>query len=340
MNKKIPSEEISIVVQGAIDPIITQLCLNNMRKYLPNAEIILSTWKNQNIENLEYDFLIENEDPGAVTRNDFLKIPNNLNRQIVSTLNGIKKASRKYVLKFRSDLLLHNNNFLKYFNKYPKRDKKFAFLNKRVMICDIFTRNPHILRPHPFCPSDWVYFGLKDDLLTIWDIPLANEPEFSRWFENNPRPVPDYYPDELCKMASEQYIWSEFIKKFINIDFKHIWDTSKENKELTDKTFVNNAIILDTSKWKIETKKYKKIRTVDWVSFYNHNQWEMLYQKYCDNKHFILPSIENLYKTYLIKSGKIKGIDIKTLQERKQYNLLIEEIKSLKKEINELKNKI
>jgi hypothetical protein len=337
MGKKISSEDISVVVQGAVDKKTTKLCLNNIRKILPKAEIILSTWKNQALNDLDFDILIENEDPGAVIRNDFLKIPNNLNRQLVSTQHGIKKSSRKYVLKLRSDLILHSADFLNYFNKYAKREKEYAFLKERVILCDIFTRNPNILRPHPFCPSDWVCFGLKEDLLTIWDIPLAKEPEFSRWFETHPRPIPDYYPDELCKMASEQYVWTGFIKKFINIDFEHTWDVSDNNRLLTDKIFANNSIILDLSKWQLESIKYKKIRTVDWVSFYSHNEWELLYKKYCDVKYFAIPTIATLYKRYLLKSGKVKGVDIKTLQERKQYNLLIEEIKQLRREFKNQK---
>jgi len=340
MNKKIFSKDISIIVQGAVDNNITKICLDNIRKLLPDSEIILSTWKNQNLKNLNYDILIENDDPGAILRNDFLKIPHNLNRQLISTQSGLKRASRKYAMKFRTDLILHSCEFLKYFGKYTKSDKEYTFLNQRVIICDIFTRNPNILRPYPFCLSAWVYFGLKEDLLVVWDIPPANETEYSRWFENHPRPIPDYYPDDLCRISAEQYICTEFVKKFMDINLEHSWDTSSNNRELSDKILANNAIVLELPKWSIETIKYKKLRAVDWVSLYNHNQWELLYKKYCDPDYFVLPSIKTLYKYYLLKSNKVRGIDVKTLQERKQFNLLFEEVKQLRKELKDLTEKI
>ena len=40
----IKSEDISVVVQGAIVSNLTNNCLKSIRKYLPKAEIILSTW--------------------------------------------------------------------------------------------------------------------------------------------------------------------------------------------------------------------------------------------------------------------------------------------------------
>ena len=61
----IKSDEISVVVQGAINNKYTPICLASIRKIFPYATIILSTWKNSKTENLDYDVLIENEDPGS-----------------------------------------------------------------------------------------------------------------------------------------------------------------------------------------------------------------------------------------------------------------------------------
>ena len=41
----IDTNDISVVVQGAIDQINTPKCLRSIRKRLPGAEIILSTWE-------------------------------------------------------------------------------------------------------------------------------------------------------------------------------------------------------------------------------------------------------------------------------------------------------
>ena len=46
----IDTNDISVVVQGAIDQINTPKCLRSIRKRLPGAEIILSTWEGSPID--------------------------------------------------------------------------------------------------------------------------------------------------------------------------------------------------------------------------------------------------------------------------------------------------
>lgn len=110
----IKSKDISVVVQGAINPTETPKTLKSIREYLPDAQIILSTWEGADVNGLDYDILIENKDPGTVlliSRKN-KKIYNNVNRQLLSIQEGLKKVERKYTLKFRSDLILENANFL------------------------------------------------------------------------------------------------------------------------------------------------------------------------------------------------------------------------------------
>ena len=96
---EIKSSEISVVVQGAVDKELTPKCLLSIRKYLPEAEIILSTWEGTDVSGLSYDKVLLNKDPGAFPylRNSLKS--NNLNRYLVSSRNGIQKASKKYILK-------------------------------------------------------------------------------------------------------------------------------------------------------------------------------------------------------------------------------------------------
>src|SRR4051794_20971310 len=104
------SRDISFVVQGAIDgsisPLtgepITKSCLSSLRRYHPGAEIILSTWKDANVDGLDFDILVRSEDPGAWNafrpESGEVKL-DNTNRQIVSTRNGLYQATRKYAAK-------------------------------------------------------------------------------------------------------------------------------------------------------------------------------------------------------------------------------------------------
>ena len=153
---KINSDEISVIVQGPVQKEYIKKTLSSIREYLPNAEIILSCWKGDlkklsedDLKNLSYDILVENEDPGGINYELGVlsmfkdgKLVSNVNRQIVSTINGLKKASKKYSLKFRSDMVLTGDNFLNYFDKYQKGSQEFKIFEKRIIIPTVYTRNP------------------------------------------------------------------------------------------------------------------------------------------------------------------------------------------------------
>ena len=115
----INSKDISVVVQGPIRTDITSKCIKSIRQFLPDSEIILSTWKNEDISQLDYDKLVLCDDPGATLLcvKHKKQIYNNMNRQLVTVKEGLKLANRKYVLKLRTDLILTNANFLDFWNK-------------------------------------------------------------------------------------------------------------------------------------------------------------------------------------------------------------------------------
>ena len=111
---QITSKDLSVVVQGAVSPLETALCLKSVRKYLPEAQIILSTWNGSDISHFDglYDEIVLSDDPGAVIFDIKDKKTNSLNRILVSSREGIKVAKKTYVLRIRTDLILKNNNLL------------------------------------------------------------------------------------------------------------------------------------------------------------------------------------------------------------------------------------
>ena len=142
------NSEISVVFQGPLvfdkERCLTNSCMNTVRSILPGAEIILSTWKTENIISIEganFDILVINEDPGT-----FSILPDstgsNVNRQIISTLNGLKAATRKYALKMRTDNYLTHAGFKEYFGRYLKRCMEFKILEERVLALAFGTVNP------------------------------------------------------------------------------------------------------------------------------------------------------------------------------------------------------
>ena len=315
----IDSSEISVVIQGAISD-ETKKVIGSVKKFLPHSEIILSTWMKSNVENLKYDKVIFSQDPGAtVFRLNGQK--HNLNRQILSTFNGVKNAKRKYILKLRSDTILVNKNFLKYFDMFPKRDLKYKIFNKRIIITNIYTRNSSPEFKCLFHPSDWVMFGLSQDIYKMWNIPLAPEPETSQWFKTHKKPPFDMFPDFLTRYHAEQYIWINVLKKNgVNFKFDNYLSYSKKLIQISDRSIFNNFVILDYKpKYSFLNLKYPKV-SFDNTLIYFYD-FIFAYKKYSDKNFKISKILRIKNNKKIIKNiNKIKKHILRTY---KPFNIIL-----------------
>ncbi len=172
--------------------ITTAECLKSIRRALPGAEIILSTWEREVVDGLDYDVLVQSPDPGGQPRPDGLM--HNINRQIVSTLNGLQQASKIYAVKMRTNSLLENPKFLEQYDKRPLNPQYPKLFRNWVVSTELYSRNPaktDCIRL--FLPSDIFFFGLRRDLLNLWDIPLhPDQYVTSRWRTGDTAPNNGY----------------------------------------------------------------------------------------------------------------------------------------------------
>ena len=294
---KIESKDISVVVQGAINPTETKKCISSIRHKLPEAEIILSTWEGSNLEGLEYDKLILNKDPGAIPITK--KIMNNMNRQLLSTQNGLKVAERKYVLKLRSDLILANTNFLKYFNKFLARTDDYKLFERKILTCTLLTR--HKIKHEkgfidiPFHVSDWWFFGLRTDINTLFkDTPLVEEPYFTKYFEQDEHKNKfNPFLGARFQFAPEQYfVYKCFERNFKDIHMEDAADWNENTIEQSKKVIINNFIVLEHKQSGIFLNKYAYSKNElfsgeQYLGLYGFDFYQKEYQKYCDSNYVI-----------------------------------------------------
>ncbi len=286
------SNDITVVVQGAIDRKLTPKCLKSIRKHLPDAEIILSTWENNQIEGLDYDVLLLNKDPGGF-KHDFALYNkkssiNNFNRQLVSTKSGVQKSSRQYCLKLRSDLVLNNSNFFKYWDKFNQQNEEYKIFKHRVLCSSIYSRE-HSCNitgnslPTPFHPSDFWFFGLTEDLKDYFtDCSMQTPVEAGNWDFKYPNRLP--YSSMLWRFAPEQFFCVNWVKKhYTNIQFEDWSDWNPKNIELSNNIIYNNFIFLDYEQSGIYSEKHSwAIENKDKIQgLITYQHFQEQYQHYC-----------------------------------------------------------
>lgn len=191
---------------------VTKSLLESIRDKLPYATIILSTYKNSNIKGLDYDLLVESDDPGA--EGEIHKgQSNNINRILKTSLAGIKKANTEYVLKIRSDSYISGTYFINIYNEWLEEDvenNKYRLFESRVM-ANYLSFDPLYAKSlrQLYNINDWFVMGKKVDLINLFDIPLLdrNSPKIKK--------LAAITPDKSCEAVyvPEQYIIIEYIRK-------------------------------------------------------------------------------------------------------------------------------
>ena len=141
----------SVVIRGKIFP-HTQETINSIRAWF-DGEIILSTWKDQEIEKITgYSKVVLSPDPGAGPVQQ-------MKRQLVSYKNGLQESTGEVVLVTRSDMVHYKNPF-DYFGKLQNKNEIFRIFEERVIIGNMMTIHPE--RNCPGETNEQRYFRLND----------------------------------------------------------------------------------------------------------------------------------------------------------------------------------
>lgn len=246
---------------------LTKRGLQSVRQQLPGAEIVLSTWEGADVAGLDFDRLVLSPDPGTARFREAPGIErgSNVNRMIVSTLAGLRATERPYVLKARTDLWMRSARFLQYFGRHPARAAEARVFGERILVHDHYTRFPDRC---PRCnyllhPSDCFQFGRREDLLTLWDVPLWNS-EVSGPLE----------------LVNEQYVWVTCLRKFMDVPFEHWSASSGRLRDLAELTLANNLVVLTRHQFGIEAQKLG-FDLQNWVATFSHREWQRLYCRLC-----------------------------------------------------------
>lgn len=288
-------KDITVVLQGAIDKNFTNMAIESIRRFLPGAKIVISTWEDEDVSGLEYDELVLNEDPGAPS---FVKVNgkkhiDNRNRLLVSTQEGIKQVTSKYTLKMRTDCILMGDGIVRNYGKYPKKLGELSIFQRKLVIgeqCNILNLNfEELSRPYLFHVSDWFAFGLTDDVKAYF-LKTKIEPheQIVRWKYKKEWNIPS---DDLMGLSasprynSEQYYFVSALKRKYEIFYEDVSDYSKNAAIQSEKAIIDNFEILNIKDHEIiNAKKQHKqawnLENAKEADYLTNKKYEMLYKKY------------------------------------------------------------
>ncbi|WP_108945133.1 WavE lipopolysaccharide synthesis family protein [Shewanella halifaxensis] len=283
-------KDISVVIQGPVQAYqgrsqesgITHKCISSIRQYLPGATIILSTWEGLDCNGLEPDILLLNKDPGpTIDWYDAEGKPKlqNYNRQIVSTVEGLKRVTTPYAVKIRSDNFLTGNNFVAAQQAFPAREEPAKLFSQRVVVNTSYFRQYSNGQKVVMLPSDFFHFGLTEDLLKIWDIPLFTDRKFEPSKLGTPQyrgaPKPSPHPEQVYCNA-----WLMALDNTVPY-LQHRHDHSPELLKYWERFIATNLVVLEPEQINLGLIKRfipKNKRTNEIC----HQDWLLLYKKYCD----------------------------------------------------------
>jgi len=172
---------LGVVVQGPVltgGPRTTAATLASVRRHLPGAVLVLSTWEGQPTAGLDVDVVVRSRDPGGLLPRRPGGKPNNVNRQLVSTRAGLAELRTTHALKLRSDSLLLNGDVVRAPASFEDRGVAHPtrVFGERVVITTHYTRYPaRVDREMTYHPSDVAQFGTLRDLRELWAAPLFDD---------------------------------------------------------------------------------------------------------------------------------------------------------------------
>lgn len=175
--------DLCILIQGEYTEITESVMRHFKAQDSHGALFVLSTWK-ANQSDVDFESLPANckvifsDDPGGPPAKYFSGsrcAPLNIERQRVSTLNGIKESNQGYIAKIRSDSLFS------IWDLFVTLGSCEINLSEQIVCLRYGTINPVGPWPLPFHVGDWFYFGERKRVEALFSKSM-NETENARYY--------------------------------------------------------------------------------------------------------------------------------------------------------------
>lgn len=261
--EKISPSDVTIVYQGKVSTgkdsngYSFRDLVEKTRTALPGAKIVLSTWRNTKVpRSVAVDEIVRSNDPGSLPPIKFDdQGSNNINRQIVTTVAGLRKVTTKYAIKLRTDAFLENDNFLAAYTKYANL---FPSGSDRILTTSFFTIDPLVFEHMPFHISDWFLFSTTERLLKYWSTSPVSLEDATHYEKHKHASHSSYLDKKFrTRLAVEQYLCAGFAKQYGYETPEYHNDSRKKVLDSFRDFVANDLVILDPWQAGLKFPKYK-----------------------------------------------------------------------------------
>ena len=281
MNPAMESDQLAVIVQGPCVP-ATLATLAGVRLYLPGARIVLSTWEGADTSVLgldpSVDDIVLSADPGSFSCTSDQDVPGppiNINRMIVSTLAGLRRAERPWTIKIRTDAVVEHAGVLRLMKELPAATGEWALFTRLVGVSSVYTRNPFKTPAGSFHPADTVQFGRTDDLLLLWDVPPMPESDAMYFSDPSTRPA---WCVTSQRYFSEQWVFLNALRTRYEIDFEHRAVFTADLMQVSNRALAQNFFVAEP--WQIGIRVPHLDRQLRWgedpICVMTHPIWQQL----------------------------------------------------------------
>lgn len=223
-----------ILLQGDIRS-WTESIIEEHQKNFPDSEIVLSTWKNEDVSNIQCK-VIKNNIPEPT-----YPYKSSKNYQIIGSRGGLNAMKSDIILKTRTDMFVHNPNIFK------------IFLEENAVDKIMYPHSGFIKEFQDYSVTDFCQLSSRKTLLNYWNLmPLHDG--------SNNEPVEKYLTrNYLLNILNDDGPWNlihdkYFIRKRYHEDFqiefaKYIYSEPHQKALMTASVDDNRLFtLLNTSK--------------------------------------------------------------------------------------------
>ena len=212
--RELQTDNAAVVMQGPpYEPDdFTLETLKLYARHMPNARLILSTWRDTSpaildpIRRLGVDVVLNDkpDTPGLF----------NINMQLVTAAAGVRRAveqGAEWILKTRTDQRLYQESFMSMLVSMAKTFPVASSYEQRFRIIGVGQGS---LKYAPYHVTDQTLLGHAEDMLKYWDVPLKLDDPPAHWPEDLGEVFHQVPVGELCRLgAAESRLAAGFLER-------------------------------------------------------------------------------------------------------------------------------